>query len=88
MADADLDTENNEPVNIDNVPNLPFEIHTDQLDLSLSQVNKDYPPKCLPSTLTRSSSTKAKPLSYELIDRKKYEKGAHMVTFHIRRERL
>jgi hypothetical protein len=33
MEDADIDTENNEPVNIDNVPKLPFEMHTDQLDL-------------------------------------------------------
>ena len=67
---------------------LPFEINIEKLDLSLTNIQQDYPKSCLPSLFKKPSGTKARQLAYEQIDPKVYDTQARMVAFRIKRERL
>ena len=67
---------------------LPFVIKVEQLDLSLTNIQKDYPKSCLPNQFKKPSGIKAKQLSYEQIDPGLYDAHARMVAFRIKHERL
>lgn len=67
---------------------LPFEIAFEKLDMSLTNIQQEYPNSCLPNQFKKPSGTKAKQLSFEIINPETYDAHARMVAFRIERERL
>lgn len=67
---------------------LPFEIAFEKLDISLTNIQQEYPKSCLPNQFKKPSGTKAKQLPFEVINPETYDAHARMVAFRIERERL
>lgn len=67
---------------------LTFEIAFQKLDMSLTNIQLEYPKSCLPNQLKKTSGTKAEQLPFEVINTETYDAHARMVAFRIERERL
>lgn len=67
---------------------LTFEIAFQNLDMSLTNIQQEYPKSCLPNQLKKNSGTKAEQLPFEVINTDTYDAHARMVAFRIERERL
>lgn len=67
---------------------LTFENAFQKLDMSLTNIQQEYPKSCLPNQLIKTSGTKAEQLPFEVINTETYDAHARMVTFRIERERL
>lgn len=57
---------------------LPFEIAFEKLDMSLTNIQQEYPNSCLSNQFKKPSGTKAKQLSFEIINPETYDAHARM----------
>lgn len=57
--------------------------NSDQYDLTLNSVYKDYPKQCFPVKLNKTSGTKTKELKFEHIDDDLYDQQANMAAFRV-----